>query len=312
VDGGLTPSMWTCDKPKLYIFFFKNSDRIEGEGEIRWTWEVNYFLITVKVLLVFFGTDLNKLQFMERCPFRFRLREHAERFIRYPECSLTHAECSQNVVETLTDYEACTRKRVGKTKNGVTKQLRDESHPVTQITHRRSHCTHCLLLLSYLVQLQTVANKREQLQSSLLHSTLWLLALARGQHLTSSGSVTIVPCPAAPAASVPPKTPLRSSHSEMQNGSDAFKDGDLIVMYILKMKMAWKQCVQGRVLSSAMWRHVFWYRRFGEIYSCSLGLLIGHEHGGSSFVGNDRGLPNFTAPPDDTLHSYRREESLRY
>jgi hypothetical protein len=115
----------------------------------------------------------------------------------------------QNVVEILTDYEA--RKRMGKTKNVVTEQRRDESHPNTRITHRRSHCRHCLLLLSYLVlqQLQTLTHKKQQLQNSLLHSTFWLLAPARGQHVTNSGSVTIMPAPAAPAAAVPSKPALQ-------------------------------------------------------------------------------------------------------
>jgi hypothetical protein len=34
---------------------------------------------------------------MEKCPFRFRLWEHAERLTGYTESSLTHAECSRNI-----------------------------------------------------------------------------------------------------------------------------------------------------------------------------------------------------------------------
>jgi hypothetical protein len=34
-------------------------------------------------------------------------------------------------------------------------------------------------------------------------------------------------------------------------------------MHLLELNMTWKQCVQGRVPSSGMWRHVVWYRRLG-------------------------------------------------
>jgi hypothetical protein len=180
----------------------------------------------------------------------------------------------QNVVEILTDYEA--RKRVGKTGNIVTEQLRDENR-TPEIPLHTLLVVAVLSQADFLQQLQTVANKKQQLLNCLLHSTFWPLALARDRRLTSSGSVTIMPSLTAPS-----KTALRryrllcNSHSERPNGSDACMDDDL------KLKMTWKQCVQGRVLSSGMWRHVVWYRRFGETYflhvpCCSLGLPYGHE-----------------------------------
>jgi hypothetical protein len=145
----------------------------------------------------------------------------------------------------LTEYEA--RNQAGKTKNAVSEQRQDKNYP----THESptgdptTHTACCCCPTSCRFAAATTDCCQQEAAATEFSPTLHPLTSCSGRGSTTNqlwfshdyafssnpGSITTVE----DCATTPP--PLRNSHSERPNGADAYKDGDLIVMHTLKLKM---------------------------------------------------------------------------